>query len=171
MFFKFLFYLVSLGIVGLTLITALSPNIIRSVFSLLGVMIGVACLYGILGSQYLAVVQIMIYVGGIMVLFIFAVMFTSKIQDVEVTNRSLGKIQAGIVSFAIFLMLVFVILYYPFPQGDIGEHQSVERLGKVISTDYLPFLLGIGVILLVSLVGAITIARPKKVENKYGDLN
>jgi NADH-quinone oxidoreductase subunit J len=165
MFFKFLFYLISAGIIGLTIVTALSPNIIRSVFSLLGVMIGVACLYGIMGSQYLAVIQIMIYVGGIMVLFIFAVMFTSKIQDVQVTNRSLGKVQAGILSLAVFLMLAFVILYYPFPQETMGEHQSVERLGKVISTDYLPFLLGIGVILLASLVGAITIARPKKGED------
>jgi len=165
MFFKVLFYLISLGIIGLTLITAISPNIIRSVFSLLGVMIGVACLYGIMGSQYLAVIQIMIYVGGIMVLFIFAVMFTSRIQNVEITNRSLGKVQAGIISLAVFLMLVFVILYFPFSQENMGEHQGVERLGKVISTDYLPFLLGIGIILLVSLVGAITIARPKKGED------
>ncbi|MGB9600086.1 MAG: NADH-quinone oxidoreductase subunit J family protein [Myxococcota bacterium] len=160
--FKLLFYIISLGIIGLAFITAISKNIVRSVFALLGVMIGVACLYGILGSSYLAVIQIMIYVGGIMVLFIFAVMFTSKIEDVNVTNRSLGKIQAVIISLAIFIVLAFIILTYPFEKGAVSEHQSIERIGKVISTDYLPFLIGIAVILLVSLIGAITIARPKK---------
>lgn len=160
--FKLLFYLISFGIVGLALITALSKNIVRSVFALLGVMIGVACLYGILGSGYLAVIQIMIYVGGIMVLFIFAVMFTSKIEDINITNRSLNKIQAGIISLAIFLMLAFIILFYPFGDVTASEHQNIERIGKVISTDYLPFLIGIALILLVSLIGAVTIARPRK---------
>ncbi|MCX7957564.1 MAG: NADH-quinone oxidoreductase subunit J [Deltaproteobacteria bacterium] len=162
MLFKILFYIVSLGIIGLSLFTALSRNIVRSVFALLGVMIGIACLYGILGSGYLAVIQIMIYVGGIMVLFIFAVMFTSKIEDVGITNRSFGRIQALLISGAIFIMFTFLILFYPFEGASTSNHQSVERIGKVISTDYLPFLIGIAVILLISLIGAITIARPKK---------
>lgn len=164
MLVKILFFIVSLGIAGLALFTATSKNIVRSVFSLLGVMIGVACIYGILGSAYLAVIQIMIYVGGIMVLFIFAVMFTSRIEDIDIniTNRSYGRIQAFIISLAIFVMFAFIILYYPFEKVSLLEHQSVERIGKVISAEYLPFLIAIAVILLVSLVGAITIARPKK---------
>ncbi len=162
MLVKILFYIISLGIAGLALFTAMSKNIVRSVFALLGVMIGVACIYGILGSAYLAVIQIMIYVGGIMVLFIFAVMFTSKIEDINITNRSYGWIQALIISLAIFVMFAFIILYYPFEKASMLEHQSVERIGKVISAEYLPFLIAIAVILLVSLVGAITIARPKK---------
>ncbi len=162
MFLKFLFYLISLGIVSLAVFTAFSKNIVRSVFALLGVMIGVACLYGILGSAYLSVIQIMIYVGGIMVLFIFAIMFTSRIEDINLTNRSLGKVQAAIISIAIFFMFAFLIFNFPFGQNQVGEHQSVERIGKVISSDYLPFLIGIAFILLVSLIGAITIARPKK---------
>ncbi len=162
MIFKLLFYLISLGILGFALITAFSQNIIRSVFALLGVMIGVACLYGIMGSAYLSVIQIMIYVGGIMVLFIFAVMFTSKIQDVEVTNRSLGRIQAAILSISIFLMFLFLILFYPFNQSVEANEETVERIGKAISIDYLPLLIGIGIILLVSLVGAITMARVRK---------
>lgn len=164
--FKLLFYLISSGIFILAIYTALSKNIVRSVFALLGVMILIACLYGIMGSQYLSVIQIMIYVGGIMVLFIFAVMFTSNIEDVNITNRSVSRLQAFIVSLAIFIMLLFLILYYPFETGAVAEHQSVERVGKVISTDYLPILIAIAVILLVSLIGAITIARPGKEEEQ-----
>lgn len=162
MIFKLLFYIVSLGIAGCLVVTALSHNIIRSVFALLGVMIGVACLYGLMGSAYLSVIQIMIYVGGIMVLFIFAVMFTSKIEDVEISNRSMGKIQAGILSLAIFLIFFFVIVSYPFQRSSGLDRQTVERLGKGISADYLPLLIGIGIALLISLVGAITIARRRK---------
>ncbi len=162
MLFKILFYFVSLGIISLSIFTALSKNIVRSVFALLGVMIGIACLYGILGSAYLAVIQIMIYVGGIMVLFIFAVMFTSNIVDINITNRSYGRVQAFIVSLAIFIMFAFIILYYPFAGNNLVEHQSVERIGKVISSEFLPFLIGIAAILLVSLIGSVTIARPKK---------
>lgn len=162
MIFKLLFYIVSLGIAGCLVVTAFSHNIIRSVFALLGVMVGVACLYGLMGSAYLSVIQIMIYVGGIMVLFIFAVMFTSKIEDVEISNRSMGKIQAGILSLAIFLMFFFVIVSYPFQKSSGLNKQTVERIGKGISTDYLLLLIGIGIVLLISLVGAITIARRRK---------
>lgn len=162
MIFKLLFYIVSLGIAGCLVVTAFSHNIIRSVFALLGVMVGVACLYGLMGSAYLSVIQIMIYVGGIMVLFIFAVMFTSKIEDVEISNRSMGKIQAGILSLAIFLMFFFVIVSYPFQKSSGLDKQTVERIGKGISTDYLLLLIGIGIVLLISLVGAITIARRRK---------
>ena len=73
---------------------AFSPNIVYSAFSLMGTFMGVAGLYVLLAADFVAVVQVLIYVGGILVLMLFAVMLTHRIADVRVSNRSVGRLPA-----------------------------------------------------------------------------
>src|SRR5436853_7938138 len=91
------FYLVALLVVASAAMVAFSRNIIYSAFSLLGTFMGVAGIYIFLGADFVAAVQVLIYVGGILVLILFAVMLTHRITDVEVTNRAAGRIPALII--------------------------------------------------------------------------
>ena len=95
MIYAALFYLIA----GLTILcalgVALSQNVVYSAFALMGTLIGAAGIYAFLAADFLAVVQVLVYVGGIMVLTLFAIMLTHQISDINVSNRSVGWIPAG----------------------------------------------------------------------------
>ena len=97
------FYLICLITVVSAGMVAFSRNIIYSAFSLLGTFMGVAGIYVFLGADFVAAVQVLIYVGGILVLILFAVMLTHRITDVEITNRAAGTVPA--------LMVIGVFIY------------------------------------------------------------
>src|SRR5438445_13641317 len=99
------FYLVALITVGSAAMVAFSRNIIYSAFSLLGAFGGVAGIYVFLGADFVAAVQLLIYVGGILVLVLFAVMLTHRITDVEITNRAAGRLPA-LLAIGIFIFLL-----------------------------------------------------------------
>src|SRR5437764_10328486 len=87
--------------VGASAFVAFSHNIVCSPFSLLGAFMGVVGLYVLLAADFVAMVQLLVYVGGILVLTIFAVMLTQGIADVTVSNRAVGLAPAlGIVAIA-----------------------------------------------------------------------
>ena len=70
------FYLLAALTIGSALIVALSHNLVYSAFALLGAFMGVAGLYALLAADFVAVIQVMLYIGGILVLILFAVMLT-----------------------------------------------------------------------------------------------
>ena len=82
------FYVFAAIVVCSAVAVAWNKNIVRSAFSLLGVLFGAAALYAIMKADFIAAAQILIYVGGIMVLIIFAIMLTHRITDVKVSNES-----------------------------------------------------------------------------------
>src|SRR4249920_40268 len=98
------FYLIALLTIASAGMVAFSRNIIYSAFSLLGTFMGVAGLYIFLGADFVAAVQVLIYVGGILVLILFAVMLTHRITDVTITNRASGRIPA--------LLVIGVFVYF-----------------------------------------------------------
>jgi len=159
-----LFYAIAAAIVVFSAVVAFSPNIVRSAFALLGVMVGVAGLFGLLGLDFLAAVQVMVYVGGIMILFLFAVMFTGEISDAGHTNRSVGRLPAAIVCLAVLGVLLLVIWRYPFTGTIDQETHTTPAVGKSLLGGYLPVLEAIGVLILITLTGAVAIARPGKAE-------
>ena len=89
---------------------AWSRNIVRSAFSLLAVLFGVAALYALMKADFIAAAQILIYVGGILVLIIFAVMLTHRITDVNVSNESTHGPAAFLGSLSLFAVIGLIIL-------------------------------------------------------------
>ena len=85
------FYLLAAFTVASALGVALSHNIVYSAFALMGTLLGVAGVFVLLGADFVGVVQLLVYVGGILVLILFAVMLTHRIADVRVSNRSVGR--------------------------------------------------------------------------------
>jgi NADH:ubiquinone oxidoreductase subunit 6 (subunit J) len=138
---------------------AFSPNIIYSAFSLLGAFLGVAAMYIYLSAPFLAVTQVLIYVGGVLVLILFAVMLTSRIRDVKVSNASIALLPGIGGLFACFTMLAYVASATPWPSVIPVQRETSALLGDaLLSTYLLPFEI-ISVVLLATLIGAIALAR------------
>jgi NADH-quinone oxidoreductase subunit J len=154
------FYLVALITVGSALMVAFSRNIIYSAFSLLGTFAGIAGIYVFLGADFVAAVQLLIYVGGILILILFAVMLTHRITDVEITNRAAGRIPALIVTGVFIYLLVQTVRETPWVKGkEIVYQPTTAKIGDLFLDSYLlPFELA-SLVLLAALIGAVVISR------------
>ena len=154
------FYLVAIITVGSALMVAFSRNIIYSAFSLLGTFAGVAGLYVFLGADFVAAVQLLIYVGGILILILFAVMLTHRITDVEITNRAAGRIPALIVTGVFIYLLVQTVRETPWVKAkEIVYQPTTAIIGDLFLDSYLlPFELA-SLVLLAALIGAVVISR------------
>jgi NAD(P)H-quinone oxidoreductase subunit 6 len=154
------FYLVALITVGSALMVALSRNIIYSAFSLLGTFAGVAGLYVFLGADFVAAVQLLIYVGGILILILFAVMLTRRITDVEITNRAAGRIPAVIIVGLLIYLLVQAVRETPWVKVKEAVYQpTTAKIGDLFLEEYLlPFELA-SLVLLAAMIGAVVLSR------------
>ena len=155
-----IFYLVAGITVVSAAVVAFSRNIVHSAFSLVGTFGGVAGIYVMLGADFVAAVQVLIYVGGILVLILFAVMLTHRIAEVHLTNRSVGKIPALIVTGLVIAILVTTILESSWNKADKVTHDpTTAQIGELFLKEYLlPFELA-SIVLLVALIGAVVLAR------------
>lgn len=154
------FYLVVAITLGSAMIVAFSRNIIYSAFSLLGTFAGVAGIYIFLGADFVAAVQLLIYVGGILVLVLFAVMLTHRITDVEITNRAAGRIPALIVVGVLVYLLAQTVRETPWIKAkEIVFAATTAKIGDLFLDTYLlPFELA-SLVLLAALIGAVVISR------------
>jgi len=144
-----------------------SPNLVHSAVSLLITLFGVAGLYVFLYADFLAATQVVIYVGGILVLIIFGVMLTNKIDKPVIASDSSNKIIGVLVSGFIFSILSIVILqtdWQILPNNTEGP-STVELIGRLILGKYLlPFEL-ISILLLAALTGSALLARKKNISD------
>jgi NAD(P)H-quinone oxidoreductase subunit 6 len=154
------FYLIAIITVGSAVVVAFSRNIIYSAFSLLGTFAGVAGLYVFLGADFVAAVQVLIYVGGILVLILFAVMLTHRITDVEITNRAVGRLPGLLVVGVFLALLVQTILETPWVKVKEVAHQpTTAQIGDLFLETYLlPFELA-SLVLLAAMIGAVVLSR------------
>ena len=105
------FYLVAAAAVGGGLAVALSKNIVRSAFALLTVLFSVAAVYALVRADFIVAAQILIYVGGILVLIIFAIMLTHKITDVKLSNESSPGPVSVTACVCVFVLIVTAFVY------------------------------------------------------------
>lgn len=158
---------VSFGILGVMMIGAalgvvLFSNIVYSAFLLGGVFISMAGLYLLLNGDFVAAAQILIYVGAINVLILFAIMLVNKRQDFSpLPSAGLRKIITSVVSIGLFTLLSTMVLATPWAYSSVpvaGE-SSIVLIGEHFFTDFLlPFELA-SILLLMAMVGAIILAR------------
>ena len=153
------FYLVAIITVGSAVVVAFSRNIIYSAFSLLGTFAGVAGLYIFLGADFVAAVQLLIYVGGILILILFAVMLTHRISDVEITNRAAGRIPAVIITGVFLVLLLQILRDTPWVKvKEVLYQPTTAKIGDLFLQTYLlPFELA-SLVLLAAMIGAVVIS-------------
>jgi NADH-quinone oxidoreductase subunit J len=146
--------------IGSAMVVAFSRNIVHSAFALMGTFLGVAGLYVTLGADFLGAIQVLVYVGGILVLMLFAVMLTHRIGDVEVSNRAVGRLPALLVTVGVFALMVTAIRQASWGTAEPAPPApTTYGIGDALLTTYvLPFELA-SVVLLAALIAAVMLSR------------
>jgi len=135
-------------------------NIVRSAFFLLFTFFGVTGLYVLLGADFVAIVQLIVYIGGILILLLFGVMLTSKITSVQIKTGTWQVVPAAI-GVGLFAGILAFTLFHT--NWKTGENQipdfTLAGLGTMLMQEYIIVFELLGMILLIALIGAATLAR------------
>jgi NADH-quinone oxidoreductase subunit J len=154
-----IFYAVAALTVAGAAAVALSRNILYSALGLLASLLGAAGLYVFLSADFVAVAQVFIYIGGVLVLILFAVMLTNRIGEVNISNSSMGWVGGGILCAVMLGLLLVVAFEVPWVLRTTGGAPTTAPIGHALLQQWLlPFELA-SLILLATLIGAIIIAR------------
>ncbi|NJD21444.1 MAG: NADH-quinone oxidoreductase subunit J [Melioribacter sp.] len=162
-FYDIIFYIFA----AITLLSALfvvtTRNIVHSAFYLLFTFFGVAGIYVLLGADFIAISQILIYVGGILILLLFGVMLTNKITNVEIRTGTVHMLPAAIAT-GIFMGAVVVVMVWTEWKSEPSATPltTTTNIGHLLLTDYVLIFELLGILLLVALIGAASIARRDK---------
>ncbi len=158
----YVFWVFAIVTVVSAAVVVFARSLIYSAFALLFTFFGVAGLYVLLGADFLAATQLLVYVGGILVLLLFGVMLTHRIYDLDLRTE---KTQIGsglLVAAGIFVVLVAVALKTEWPTVARAPAPTTEAIGRLFLGEYLLAFEAASVLLLVALIGAAMIVRRKK---------
>lgn len=141
----------------------LLSNIVYSAFLLGGVFISISGIYILLNADFVATAQILIYVGAVNVLILFAIMLVNKTQDFSSNPKLLiRKLLTGVVCLGLFVLLATMVLVTPWSLDSTSPaviESTTVAIGKHFFSDYLlPFELA-SILLLMAMIGAIILAR------------
>jgi NADH-quinone oxidoreductase subunit J len=165
-----LFYLSALLAIAGALGTVASKSAIRAAMSLMTTIFGIAGLYVTLSAQLLAAIQIMVYAGAVVVLFVFVIMLLGGQGEPSHDNRSFWTRVIGAGLFALSAILAAVLVartglggphVFDPPRTEFG---SVSALGKVMFTDGVIAFELVGVLLTAAIVGVMAVARTRHVK-------
>ncbi len=143
-------------------------NLFHSALSLAAALIGIAGIYVVLHAEFVAAVQILLYVGGIITLIIFAIMLTENFSNIKIkqTNKQLPI--AIIASLAFVVVMAKLIITTPWPIIEAAKRTSagVMEIGTALMGIYVfPFEV-ISVVLIAALIGTVIIAKTDSSEEK-----
>ncbi|KUG26495.1 nadh-ubiquinone oxidoreductase chain j [hydrocarbon metagenome] len=155
-----IFYLFAILTLGSGYLVVTSKNIVHSAFYLLFTFFGVAGLYVLLGADFIAIVQLMVYVGGILILLLFGVMLTNKITDVKIRTGTIHIIPA-VIGTGLFMGVLVSMMLRTNWKSEPGEipFTTMYGLGRILLTDYVLVFELLAMLLLIALIGAASIAR------------
>lgn len=158
--YSIIFYLFAAITVISAFFVVTTRNIVHSAFYLLFTFFGVAGIYVLLGADFVAVVQLIVYVGGILILLIFGVMLTNKITNVQIKTGTMQMLPAaiGVGLFAGLLLSTLTntswkVIPTVVPASNAGT------IGTILLQEYVIVFELLGIILLIALLGAASIAR------------
>lgn len=145
-------------VTAILVITRKNP-VISALFLIIN-FFSIAGLYLLLNAQFLAVTQIIVYAGAIMVLFLFVIMLLNLENEQAIKE----KLKKGVVNLSIVLGVAFLIelllIYWKAPvKNKIQNIGTVEQIGQVLYTDYSLAFLAIGFLLITATIGAILLAK------------
>jgi NADH:ubiquinone oxidoreductase subunit 6 (subunit J) len=157
------FYLVAALIIFTALKMILSTNLVHSALFMAATFFGIAMIYVLLNADYLAIVQIMVYVGAISILFIFGVMLTKRTSMEESNQFNKYKKSGLIVVAALFVVFAATIIGIEYSPSDVAAvDSSINGISSLLLNDYSIAFEISGVTLLVSTIGAIAIGKGVK---------
>ena len=159
--FFFILFSIIILISGFRVVT--TPNMFHAALYLVIALFGVALMFVLLNAGFLAAAQLIVYIGAISILIIFAVMLTRGMMQPKGPQLNAQASLAAVVAVAALFILIRVVTAFSYPvvNADVPA-DSITRLGNAIVGDFvLPFEVA-SVLLLAALIGAIYIARERK---------
>lgn len=156
-----LFYVFAVIVLGSAAYTAFSSNLVHAAFSLLFTFFGMACMYILLGADFVGISQVIVYVGGILVLLLFGVMFTGNVTGGGPIKQTM-QMKWGLGFLALLFCLMIPMIYIT-PWSLAADPKpfvsTIAAIGRAFLTEYLlPFEIA-SLLLLIALIGAVVIAR------------
>ncbi|WP_319589248.1 NADH-quinone oxidoreductase subunit J [uncultured Desulfobulbus sp.] len=160
------FWLITVMVLVSGFVAAFARNIVQAAYSLFFTLIGMAGYYVLLGSDFLAITQVIIYVGGILVLLMFGVLLTNRPLERAQKGTLKLYLAGGLAGAGLLVLVLFQIIMttpWKMAAGPLAEPQSNLRpLGIKLMTQYLlPFELA-GLTLLLCLIGAAYLVRRRE---------
>jgi NADH-quinone oxidoreductase subunit J len=162
------FYTLAAFILGFAVLVITARNTVHSVVFLVVNFLFVAALYVTLGAQFLAVIQVLVYAGGIVVLYLFVIMLVTLKRSPEAHQDPRRLSRLGLAIGGAVLAEFVLIALYGYTRPVTVDHarpterlimQNVEEIGWILYTDYLiPFEVA-SILLLVAMMGAILLAK------------
>ena len=169
----FLFYVLATMLVLLSLLAVSVPNLLHGAISLIGSFLVTAALYIMLQLEFVALSQVMLYIGGIVIFMLIIILLTTGLGEDDSLNRiSLSqRLNRALIPMGLLLALFYFLGKTPSPLLQSATHRAapvtLDDIGfRLLSTDngfIIPFEV-ISILLLVALVGAVVIARKDKEE-------
>jgi NADH-quinone oxidoreductase subunit J len=157
---QIIFYTFAALAVGSAALVVLGRNLVYSAFALLATFFSVAVFYVLLGADFLAGAQVLIYVGGILILLLFGVMLTHRIYELDLRTETIQLWPGIAVATTVFIVLVNIIYRTPWRTLAIMEEgPTTERIGRLFMGDYILPFEAASVLLLVALMGAAMLVR------------
>ena len=154
-------------------IVVFSRNIVHAAFSLLFTFFGVVGIYVLLNADFLAVTQLLVYVGGILMLLLFGVMLTNTSINIQIKSKAMQAVPATIIvaMTAGTLCGIFYITDWKTISEIPDATTTTYKIGEMFMTTYLlPFEIA-SIVMLVALIGAAMIARRDKPVQHMSSLN
>jgi len=169
-----LFYLTAIIMVAGALLTVTVKNVLHSAIALIGTFFSSAVLYFLLHAEFVGVAQVMVYIGGVVVFIVLAILLTSHLGEEALESSRRRKMIAAF--FAVLISVLAVMLLRGISsvtQTETEDFASLASIGKrLLSPEDTGFILpfeAISLLLLISLIGAITIAYIPKEDKPTGD--
>jgi NADH-quinone oxidoreductase subunit J len=157
------FYVFAAVTVGSAAVVVLARSLIYSAFALLFTFFGVAGLYVLLGADFLAATQLLVYVGGILVLLLFGVMLTHKLYDLDLRSEVTQFVPGLIIAVGLFLIVAVTALRTQWMAGEgHAPAPTTAEIGRLFMNEFLLPFEAASILLLVALIGAAMIVRRRK---------
>ncbi len=158
-----IFYIIALVMIVFAVMSVTSKHIMRAIVYLLIVMLGITGIYFLIDFQFLAAVQMIVYAGGIIILYITSIMLVERIDSPLDSPDKVRTTIAAILSFVATGFSIYAITSFDFKESTVETVTTVEEVGRAMlnygDNGYiLPFEV-ISILLLAAMVGAIVIAK------------
>jgi len=153
-------YFVLLLLLSTALRVVTTTNVIHAAVSLVFTLALTAVLFLLLSAEFVALVLILVYIGAVIVLFLFGIMITRAPlgKNAELDNDK-NKKAGAVIAFSIFLLFSYILINGFSGEIGIDEATSTQLLGEILLTKFVfPFEI-ISFVLLAALIGGITLAR------------
>ena len=157
---EIVFWLVAVFTIVSASFVVLNHQLLYSAIALLFSLFGVAGLYIFLWADFIAGIQLLVYIGGINVLIIFGIMLTNKISSVRLSQTNVQQGVGAVVALWLLILISLVISKTPWLQIEASEPaETVSVIGTLLLSKYLLPFEAISLLLLGALIGAALLSR------------